>query len=149
MKNKDIAELCHTHMTSKNLKQDFYSNISDEQFEEIKKSITAETRIRNEKKYYRFENILTNEIEWCVESKLGTHLKSKSFKHHLKLLGKNRRADRNANPSIYCPKDVKVEKPYKSVEELEEIFNLDLERGKSTQPFSLTERPTKLAKLQY
>ncbi|MFA4730350.1 hypothetical protein [Vibrio vulnificus] len=149
MKNKDIAELCHTHMTSKNLKQDFYSNISDEQFEEIKKSITAETRIRNEKTYYRFENILTNEIEWCVESKLGTYLKSKSFKHHLKLLGKNRRADRNKNKNIYHTKNVKVEKPYKSVEELEEIFNLDLERGKSTQPFSLTERPTKLSKLQF
>ena len=146
---KEIAELCHLHMTDKSLKKEFYRHISDKKFEEIKKSITAETRIRNEKRYYRFENTLTNEIEWCVESKLGAYLKSKSFKHHLKLLGKNRRADRNTNKSIYHTKDIKVEKPYKAVEELEEIFNQDLERGKPVQPHAISERPTKLANLQY
>lgn len=149
MKDREIAEMCYMHMTDKRLKNDFYRHISDKQFEEIKKSITAETRIRNEKTYYRFENILTNEVEWCVESKLGAYLKSKSFARHLKLLGKNRRVDRNTNKSIYHTKDVKVEKPYKPVEELEEIFNQDLKRGKPVQPHALTQRPTKLANLQY
>ncbi|HCG8161033.1 TPA: hypothetical protein NJ496_000950 [Vibrio parahaemolyticus] len=148
-KDKKVAQLCHLHMTDKNLKNEFYRHISDEQFEEIKKSITKETRIRNEKRYYRFENNLTNEIEWCVESKLGTYLKSKSFAHYLKLLGNRRRADRNKNRDVYFARKLKAEPPFKSAEELEDIFISDLEHGKPVQPHALTERPTKLANLQY
>ncbi|PTP81150.1 hypothetical protein CWO00_01515 [Vibrio splendidus] len=146
---KELANNFSCLITHKEHKKNIFQHISDEDFENIKKAFTAETRIRNEKRYYRFENSLTNEVEWCVESKLGTYLKSNSFKKQLKLLGRNKRANRNSHQEIYFIQNAK--KPYKTSEELEYMFSNDLEHGKLAQSHvlkDLGERPTKLARLQ-
>ncbi|HCG9749817.1 hypothetical protein QX220_06220 [Vibrio vulnificus] len=152
MKNeKEIANDFHKSITNKT-KKELFEHINDEMFEEIKKALAAETRIRNEKLYYRFENPITEEIEWCVESKLGAHLKSPSFKRQLALLStkRRRRVDRNKNKEIYVyPEPAK--KPYKTAEELEEFFTKD-KFGKESQTPTLKqlgERPVKISELQH
>lgn len=144
-KNKELALEFFTKISGKN-KAELFEHINDDQFEEIKKAFAAETRIRNEKRYYRFENQLTDEIEWCVESKLGTHLKSDSFKAFLKVLGKtNKLGPRNSRPEVYS---LPAKQPYKSAEELEAIYESDKANGLPSKPRTLTPRPTKIRKLQ-
>ncbi|EMC8460724.1 hypothetical protein K6754_23845 [Vibrio alginolyticus] len=151
MDKKKLAEDFYRCITDRKAKLEVFEHISDEQFEAIKASFTSETRLRNEKRYYRYENILTNQIEWCVESKLGSNLKSASFKDYLLRLGRNRRADRNNNPSVYVhPEPVKKNKAkyqYQTSEELEQFF-LNDPNGKRAQPTALTPRPTELRPLQ-
>ncbi|MDC5812832.1 hypothetical protein OPW07_24230 [Vibrio europaeus] len=146
-----LAKEFFERVVDRNKKNDVFSNISDEQFDEIKKSFASETRKRNEKRYYRFECDLTEEIVWCVESKLGTYLKSNDFKKQLLALnaGKKGRANRNRHPEIYVhPEPAKS--PFKTSVELENNFEQD-PSGKAKQAPTIAvlgERPTRLRKLE-
>ena len=145
----NIAKEFFDSLKIKESRDKLFELYDEEQLLEIKKHIDQEKKQRNQKCYYRFENPLTNEIEWCVEAKLGLHLKSDSFKHTLKMLGRNRRANRNKNKEIYSI--TKAQKPYKTSKELEDIFESDLEHGRAAQSQiieGLGSRPTKLTELQ-
>ncbi|CAK2764702.1 conserved hypothetical protein [Vibrio crassostreae] len=124
-----------------------FEHLTDEQFDQIQSIFKAEYTNRQAKKYYRFECLLHGEIVWCVENRLGTHIKSERFKKYLKDAGKNkRRANRNNNSSIYIHPET-AKKPYLDAETLEAYFHQD-PKGKAAQPNALEDRPQKLAKLQ-
>ncbi|EOX4831348.1 hypothetical protein ACG9VV_000864 [Vibrio alginolyticus] len=151
MKNsQQLAQEFLVGITDKETKKVLFQYISDEAFEEIKKSFRAETSIRNQKRYYRYENPHTNNIEWCIESKLGTYLKSNKFKQHLKQLGCPY-SKRNSHKEIYVHPEPVDKKHCLSSKELETDFIND-PNGKQAQTPTLTilgQRPTKLAALQY
>ncbi|WP_019614708.1 hypothetical protein [Psychromonas ossibalaenae] len=145
--HEELAKEFYSKITNKDAKNDIFEWITDEQFELIKKSFSAETRKRNQKRYYRFECPLQNQIIWCIESKLGTHLKCQQFKRYLKTLGKgNKSANRNKESSIYIYPHP-AEKPYLNSDELESHFTQD-PNGMLAQPHAIEKRPHKLAKLQ-
>ncbi|MGL1606717.1 hypothetical protein ACSTIN_12835 [Vibrio parahaemolyticus] len=118
-----------------------FEAMTDEELTVLHKKVTTEYKLRNQKTYYRFENPVSNEIMWCVESKLGAYLKCAEFKAQLKRLKKTQ-LQRNESPEIYSyPKN--AVKPYLKAYELEEFFEQD-PKGKAAQPRTLESRPSKL-----
>ncbi|GAB7224774.1 hypothetical protein VoSk93_39930 [Vibrio owensii] len=148
MNDKELASEFYNQITS-NDRDSVFKHLTDEQFLEIKKSFKNETSKRNDKRYYRYENALTNRIEWCIESRLGSYLKSVEFKKHLKSLSATQ-SSRNKHSEIYVyPKSAK--KPFFNADQLELYFEQD-PHGKATQAQTLKalgKRPTELAPLQY